>query len=720
MKFFRKKRFIIPAILFAIIAATLYFASDITKNYINKNGKELLGRKIQLDGLSFNYYDISVRATNLTIMEDNDTDVFGGFREFFIDFEPWKLLSGEYKFSQVLLDSLHLNIIKRGETFNFDSLIPNDTTTVADTIQAPASEIKFLVENIKLQNSRLHFYDADVNNSIELENMSLTLPQIAWNNQESNAGIDFVFGESGMVHIGADAHMQDDTYTIDLKTKNIDIAFVRNYLLPYMHINDINGLIDMDISIKGSMRQYENIVINGNSQLADFILTDKDNTPFVKLKHADVRIDSINLATQRFTFDTIKVVEPYFYAALFKENTNIEQIFAPILEAPEDSSATETNNNEEEVYYKINKILINGGEVAFTDHTLNRPFHYSLQDINMVMNNLAADAAETDVAYSINLNNNGALDGTTTFSLQDFHKLKHKMKVAKLQLQSFSPYAEFYVGRGITEGHFSYDMSIDMSKHHLLNNNSVYIQSLNFGNKTGDSTATKLPIRFALYLLKDKDDKIAFDLPVTGNPSDPQFTLGKIIWKTVANFLVKTAASPFNALGSLAGDNPDKLKNIEFQFLQDTLAQPQKDIIDRLANIYHSKSELLLVFEQYTDAKQELELVAIEEAKRVHQSELDQQRSYTAAEQRELWTQWITSKKGDSTLSEAEICRNLVGNAKAEMLLTQKISNRNIALNSYLIEKGIDKAHIKITSADLKNITDEMKKPHFKVNIELP
>ncbi len=75
---------------------------------------------------------------------------------------------------------------------------------------------------------------------------------------------------------------------------------------------------------------------------------------------------------------------------------------------------------------------------------------------------------------------------------------------------------------------------------------------------------------------------IGFDLPVTGNPSDPSFKLGKIIWKTLEEFLIKTATAPFKAIGNLFGANPESIRQVPFEIMQDSLLNDQKNNLDAL------------------------------------------------------------------------------------------------------------------------------------------
>jgi hypothetical protein len=57
------------------------------------------------------------------------------------------------------------------------------------------------------------------------------------------------------------------------------------------------------------------------------------------------------------------------------------------------------------------------------------------------------------------------------------------------------------------------------------------LNQLTFGDRIESKDATKLPVRLAVALLKDRNGIIDINLPVSGSINDPQFSVGGIIWK---------------------------------------------------------------------------------------------------------------------------------------------------------------------------------------------
>jgi uncharacterized protein involved in outer membrane biogenesis len=197
-----KKRYFVLGIFAVLIVAILFFLSTITKDYLVKNSEKLIGRKLTIGELHFNYAKVAVQVKDLVLFEANQTDSFASFNEFYINLNPWTLPSSEYSVSEIRLVNPRIQVIQDGEKFNFDSLIPKeDSLAVEDTTRNEA--LKFTIENIQLVNGKVVYNDLQKKNMVEMKNLNLNLPLISWNNEQSNLGVDFMMGEKGKVNIQA-------------------------------------------------------------------------------------------------------------------------------------------------------------------------------------------------------------------------------------------------------------------------------------------------------------------------------------------------------------------------------------------------------------------------------------------------------------------------------------------------------------------------------------
>ena len=144
------------------------------------------------------------------------------------------------------------------------------------------------------------------------------------------------------------------------------------------------------------------------------------------------------------------------------------------------------------------------------------------------------------------------------------------------------PYAGRFLGYGIQKGKLDLDLRYKIENRILNGANVVTLDQFTLGAKTESPDATNLPVRLALALLQDPNGVILLDVPIEGKLDDPEFKLGKVIWRTILNVLVKVATSPFSALSALAGGDTADLSLVEFE---PGTARPLPDAADRFAKL---------------------------------------------------------------------------------------------------------------------------------------
>ena len=227
--------------------------------------------------------------------------------------------------------------------------------------------------------------------------------------------------------------------------------------------------------------------------------------------------------------------------------------------------------------------------------------------------------------------------------------------------------------------------------------------------------------------MKDANDEIKFDLPVTGNPSEPKFKLGKIIWKTFANLMVKTAVSPFKALAGLAGANPESLEKLPFNYAQDSLDNKQRDDLAKLALIMKKKPDLIVTLAQTTDPEEEKARIAIRLAKEdfLSTQPTEPNSTKTAATQLsddnpELLAFIRKTVPTIDSIGINQACLKLIDSGRIETRFQSILADRNRLVTELLtVNQGIPAAAVNVTTADLRNLPKELRVPQFKVEVSI-
>lgn len=719
-----KKRYYALGFLVLVIFVVLFFLSTFTRNYLVKNSEKLIGRKIAIGEMHFNYAKVAVQVKDFVLFEDNKTDQFTSFSELYINFDPWTLPSKEYSFSEIRLVQPKVKIIQDGEKFNFDSLIPKDSAAIEDTTENEV--LKFTVHNIQLVNGDIIYQDLQKNNLVEMKTLNLNLPLIAWDNEQSDMGVDFTMGEKGKVNVQATVDNRNKKYKVDVNTQNIDIHPITGYMKDYFDITSLEGSLTSRINIMGDMNEIINISVSGTGTVNDLAILDGRSEKILSASKVYTSISDINLKTFHFGFGTIALSEPQLMVVRDKEMTNLERLFLPLFAGDTLTSVSDTLQVEEApVTYRIDTMRIDNGLVTIADNTLNRPFKYELNEMKVTMTGLSESAEQIPVEFYTKLNKKGELSGKTIWSMTDLMNLQMDAKIKRLDMVSFSPYSEYYIASPITQGWFNYDLKLNMQKTKLVNENHLKVDELEFGKRTKDSTAVKAPVRLALYIMKDAKDVISIDLPVNGNPSDPQFKLGKIIWKTFANLMVKTAASPFRALAGLAGTNPESLEKLPFAFAVDSLDKKQCDDLGKLAEILKKKPDLVVTLVQSTDPDEEKMLLAVRCAKEdfitAHQSD---SMKFALADLKDDNPELVAFiKKAVPEMDSIGIksaCLKYAGQARIDTLFETVLKKRNQYITQLLtVNQGIPATSVNVMNADLKNLPQELRIPQYKVEVSV-
>ena len=721
-----KKRYFILGIFAFLIVSILFFASTFTKDYLVKNSEKLIGRKLTIGEMHFNYAKVAVQVKDLVLFEANKTDSFASFSEFYINLNPWTLLSREYSVSEIRLTNPRIQVIQDGEKFNFDSLMPKeDSIAVKDTTQKES--IKFTIRNIQLTDGKVKYNDLQKKNQVEMDNLNLNLPLISWNNEKSNMGVDFMMGKNGKVNIQATVDNVNKKYQIDLSTQDIQMQPITGYLTDYFDVKSLNGLLTSNLKIVGDMNEVINISITGKGSVTALSVIDGQSEEIISSSRLTASLKDINLKTFHFGFGKIEANEPHILVVREKKMTNLERFLLPYFRNDSISSSVATTAESTPVTYSIDTIKVSNGLVSISDKTLNRPFSYELNDLTLTMSGLTESADRIPVEFSTKLNNRGELSGKTVWSMVDMMKLEMDAKIKRMDLMSFSPYTEYYVASPVKQGWFNYELGLKMSSTNLVNTNKVKVDELEFGKKTKDTTAMKVPVRLGLYLMKDANDEIKIDLPVSGNPSEPKFKLGRLIWKTFANLMVKAALSPFKALGGLAGTNPESLDKLPYTFAQDSLDKAQRDELSQLAGILKKKPNLVLTLTQTTDPEKEKSEIAVQLTKSEY---LATQATDAAApklkageiknDDTNLLAFIRKTVPAVDSLGIEKACGKIIDAGRIESQFQALLTERNRLVNDFLtVNQGIPTESIQVSTADLKNLAQELKIPQFKIEVSI-
>ena len=231
----------------------------------------------------------------------------------------------------------------------------------------------------------------------------------------------------------------------------------------------------------------------------------------------------------------------------------------------------------------IGQVNIAAGSANFADFSVRPNFRIGIQTLAGRVTGLSSDAdsrAQVSLEGGVDRYAPVKISGEVNYLAADAYT-NLAATFRNIELTSFNPYSSKFMGYRIDKGKLSIDTTYFVEQRRLKANHKILISQLQLGEKVKSPDATKLPLKLAIALLKDRNGDISLDLPVGGTLDDPTFRLGPIIWKIVLNLLVKIVTAPFALLGALFGGGPD-VQFIDFAPASATL---EPALRERLAGI---------------------------------------------------------------------------------------------------------------------------------------
>ena len=600
------KRITVIMLLFMVvlIVAALIFAPAIAKNYINKHGKELAGRNIHIDKLNYNFFTSTLKISGFKYFEQNDTDIFVALDTFLVDMKPLKLLNDEIYIEQLQLINPSGSFIQNDTVFNFDDLVT--FFTGADTAQTKpepetSTSYKLNLNNLEMKNGLVEYTDLQLHNTLKLEEVSFIIPQIIWSKLDSSkADIEFKLANGGNFASSLNYNADNGEYSGFVQIEKMELATFLPYLKQYLKVSGLEGKASGLMNFKGLDSDIYQFEMNGNFDFDSLAIFDESNRKVIGGDYSRIILNPSKPMVYEVFVDTVKLFKPYIYLALEDSLFNFEKM---IVETPETVSA-DTSVDEMPMNIVLNNFIIESGLMDFSDQTMRETFDYELSEIAVDMDTFSLQDDWVNINAKMKLNKRGTLEAKLGVNpLEPLKRIELEYVLTDFQLPDINVYSKHYAGLPILFGDMYYVNKTKIADRQLESNNQLIIRNVKMGRKAGG--LYDIPIKLALFVLKDINGDIILDIPVKGDLSDPKVKIGAIVWDTFKSFMFKIVASPFKALGNLLGADPKEIEEIAFDYADTTLVAKQIRSFDLLLEIEKTKPELLIEMHYLNDKKLE-------------------------------------------------------------------------------------------------------------------
>ena len=406
----------------------------------------------------------------------------------------------------------------------------------------------------------------------------------------------------------------------DLKVdlKGIEIAPLQSYFTDKVNIHVTEGAISTvgNLSLDRTDKKEFKTTYKGEASLTNLSSLDKGNAEDL-LKWESLSFSDLNVGVTPLSIDIKGVSLTNFYTRVLitpEGKINLQEIMKTEESKTSATPPTQgkggvvSKEKEPPKNIKIGEITLQGGRINLSDKSVKPEFSMSLSEMGGRISGLSAEENSTaDVELRAKLNDYAPLEITGKINpLRDDLFVDIKASIKDLDLSPTTPYSGKYAGYNIEKGKLSFDLKYLIVKRKLDSQNNIFIDQFTFGDKVESPQATKLPVKLAVALLKNRKGEIKLDLPVTGSLDDPKFSVWGVILKILVNLISKAATSPFSLLGAAFGGG-EELSFVEFDYGSTAITEPSAKKLQTIAKALQDRPSLKMDIEGHVDMERDRE-----------------------------------------------------------------------------------------------------------------
>lgn len=686
--------FKIGLVVLLTISLFLWVLPTLVKNYLVKNAKELVGTKIDVKDLTYNYFTSTLELHQFVLYNTKGSDTLVALDTLLLNLAPLQLISDKLEIEELQVTGLKVNTMLKDSVFNFEELIAFHTSTdsLPKTDETP---LKYSISNIEFKKSKFVFDDRDVGAITQLNDIHFKIPFIGWDQKhKSEAHFKFEMGEDGTVESVLNFDPVQGSFDATLLLDKFSIAPFYNYTLGYAKINSLKGWLSSNIHLIGTFKNPIATTVYGKVTVTDFEMTDVFDKPLLAAQQIDCSLDTIDYYHAVYKIDSLKLKKPYVHFSLDTLSNNIFRAFKlyPKLKGI-DSIVVAESDTLSNLYYAINHLKVEKGLMDYSDIHTGKLFEYHLNDISIHTDRIFSDAKQITIQSNMLLNNRGTLHATLGFNPLDFNNGVLDFRVENFLLSDINIYANHYMGHNVLKGDFYYYSHSKLTDGQIDSKNKLLVKNVSVKNQK--KGLYNLPLKFALFLLKDTHGDVNLEVPVRGDLNDPEINIKKLIWTTFKNVLKKVVTQPVGFLTNLVGGKPKDLKEIQFSYLDTILSKKHKNQLEKLAKLEKKKEGLkinILYPKQHVSEK-----LLIAEELLGKQFNSQTQKKYQ--DNRTEFNEYLKNSVGTDTLSNNQTLLTLAKSLNIDSLANTYATIRANKMKKYLKQQS-EFTQIKIKEND--------------------
>ena len=573
-------------LLFALILAL----SPVATHIVNTKGEEIVGRQLHADQVVINPFWGGVSISGFQCKEPNGETDFVSFNRLYVQIAWPQLIAKRVKIRAIHLDGFNGQVLKTNDKLNFSDIIerfskndsipeePKDTTS---------GGWKVFLDDIRINNSSVRYRDVISDKQWKLEDISLRVPGLYFDNTQTNAGLEFGLPTGGRVGIIAGYKMQSNRYAVNVRLYDVHTDVVLPLVQDYLNVSGLGAKLNGSVHVDGSLDNITNIQLRGGLSMAGMSIRDTHNDEVAAMDELRIVVNRGDLNTNTFILDSLFITGITGNYEVHENWNTLSRLMkkdeaeaeAEEEETPSDTIVPEQPKSASKpLVWMAKKVKITGHDLTYHDYSMKDEWEYAIKTLIVDGSNIATNGRNS-IKLNATLTSDAQLDldftGGPDMANQD---TRADLKLKGVNISDFSALCRNYTGYPIEGGDLSVVSHLDVVSGAVNGTNRIIIDHPKIGKKEKFSKAKykNIPVRLGFKMLTSAQDMIVLDVPVSGDARNPKFSFRKVVGRA----LLKVFFGPLMGVNDRKSVSEEEMEEMQELLGEDSVSQMPQDSME--------------------------------------------------------------------------------------------------------------------------------------------
>ena len=721
-----KKIFKISLIIAAIfVVVVIAFISPLTKYLIEKFDKKYTGREIKMDWAYVNPFTGYLHFNNIKIYEFESDTIFFSVEGLSANIAMSKLFSKTYEISELTLDNPQGLIFQNKKYFNFNDLITKFSSKENSDKNKEPLHLNIL--NIKISHGVFFYREIITPIKYFIKNVNIESEGFRWDTDTIPIKFSFLSGiGSGDIKGDITINSKTKDYRLGILVHKFDLNVIGQYIKDLSNYGSFKALLDADLKSKGNFIDRENVTNSGLISLSDFHFGKDSTEDFAAFDNLTIAIQQLSPKKFIYIFDSISLKHPYLKYEKYDYLDNVQTMFGKKGANIRVANADEAKFNlviEIAKYiktitknllrsnYSINRLGIYNGEIKYNDYSLGEKFSIELNPFNFTADSVDKTRKRVNFKLTSGIKPFGSFALGISINPKDSSDFDLKYHFQKLPVSMFNPYLIKYTSFPLDRGTIEIKGLWNVRNGQIKSNNHLVIIDPRIGEKSRNNIVKWLPLRLAMFFVRERGNVIDYEVPILGNLKNPKFKLYDVICDVLENIFVKPATTPYRFEVKNAETDIEKSLSLKWEMRTSILTSKQETFLKRIADFLDKNPEASITVNPQRYELKEKEYILFYEAKKKYYMQCSGKNigSYNEDDslivekmsiKDSLFIDYLNKKVHNSMLfTVQDKCIKLIGPSIVDVKFKALNKERLNVFMTYFKENGTEK-HVKLVGGE--------------------